>query len=162
VHGGPFEASINTRNVERPVLRRLLANAVENVPTGVALQLRLWIRGGLFCSADGSVDYRAGLSHPGPPALFVAGERDGLAPPAVVQAGFRAWGGPRELLRASRMAGFSADYGHGDLVLGRRAPEEIFPRLSEWLTRTSATPAPGPVPPPAGSNPGESSPLAGG
>jgi alpha-beta hydrolase superfamily lysophospholipase len=29
--------------------------------------------------------------------------------------------------------GFSADYGHTDLLVGRRASEEIFPRLRDWL-----------------------------
>jgi len=138
LHRGPSQASINTRNVERPVLRRLMASAIENVSTGVALQFRLWIREACFRSLDGAVDYRANLARSRQPALFVAAPADGLAPPEVVRAGYEAWGGPREWLLASRADGFSADYGHGDLLFGRRAPEEIYPRLSEWLARQAA------------------------
>jgi pimeloyl-ACP methyl ester carboxylesterase len=135
---GPLRASIDTRNVEGRVLRRMLASAVERVPTGVALQFRWWIRQDLFRSFDGAVDYRANLSRCRQPALFVAAETDGLAPPAVVRSGHDAWGGPKSWLLASRACGLSADYGHGDLLLGRRAPEEIYPRLSDWLSRQAA------------------------
>jgi pimeloyl-ACP methyl ester carboxylesterase len=133
LHSPILQASMNTRNVERPVLRRLLANAVEDVSRGVARQFRGWIERGAFDSTDGALDYRAGLAAARQPALFVAGERDGLAPPPAVRAGLDAWGGEKEYLLAARATGFSADYGHGDLVFGRRAPEEIFPRISAWL-----------------------------
>ncbi len=135
VPAGPLQASIDVGNVEPRVLRRMLASAVERVPTGVALQFRWWIRQDLFRSLDGAVDYRANLRRCRQPALFVAGESDGLAPPEVVRAGYEAWGGPKDWLCARRADGFSADYGHGDLVFGRRAPEEIYPRICEWLIR---------------------------
>jgi len=130
-------ASIETRNVERPVLRRFLANAVEDVAAGVARQLRSWIDEGSFASLGGE-DYRALLPAARQPALFVVAPRDGVAPPPAVRAGHDAWGGPRELLVAGREAGFACDYGHGDLVLGRSAPDEVFPRVRDWLLARSA------------------------
>lgn len=133
LHLRAAQASINTRNVERPVLQRFLCTALENVSRGVADQFRGWLRSGRFDSRDGAVDYRGLLSRARAPALFVAGESDGLAPPASVRAGHDLWGGPRAWLLASTAEGFSADYGHGDLVFGRRAPEEIYPRLQGWL-----------------------------
>jgi pimeloyl-ACP methyl ester carboxylesterase len=136
--GGPTEASIVAANCDRPVLRRMLSNTVENVATGVALQFRTWIREGVFRSADGAVDYRANLARPGPPALFVAGPRDGLAPPRVVRRGYEAWGGPKEWFLAGRESGLSTDYGHGDMIFGRRAPEEVLPRIREWLVAQDA------------------------
>jgi pimeloyl-ACP methyl ester carboxylesterase len=144
------QASINTRNTPRPVLRRMLATVVENVPRGVARQFRRWIRADLFRSEDGAVDYRANLARTRVPALFVAAPRDGLAPPAVVRAAHDAWGGEKDWLLAGTDAGLSADYGHGDLIFGRRAPEEIYPRLRDWLVAraadgTRAAPAAGPA-----------------
>ncbi|MBI5068776.1 MAG: alpha/beta fold hydrolase [Deltaproteobacteria bacterium] len=133
LHLAAAQVSINTRNVERPVLQRFLATAVENVSQGVAAQLRGWMASGRFASRDGAVDYRALLGVARAPALFVAAELDGLAPPAAVRAGHDAWGGPRTWLLASVAEGYGADYGHGDLVFGRRAPEEIYPRLSQWM-----------------------------
>ena len=47
-----------------------------------------------------------------------------------------------------RNHGDSADYGHGDIVLGPRAPEDVFPRIRDWLLRER-------VDRPASPNPGE-------
>ena len=48
--------------------------------------------------------------------------------------------GPVELVCVGLAEHFSTDYGHGDLVLGLRAPDEVLPRLAEFLGRHS-TPA---------------------
>jgi pimeloyl-ACP methyl ester carboxylesterase len=133
LHTRVLQASLNSRNTARPVLRRMLATVMENVSLGVARQFRWWIREDLFRSLDGQVDYRANLAGTQVPALFVAGPRDGLAPPEVVRGAFEAWAGPKAWLCADLAAGFSADYGHGDLIFGRRAPEEIYPPIRAWL-----------------------------
>jgi pimeloyl-ACP methyl ester carboxylesterase len=132
-HPPAAEIAINGRNVDRRVFRRHLANGIEDVPAGVFAQLREWVEDDVFRSADGAVDYRARLSACRQPALFVSAERDGLAPPPVVRAAFERWGGEKRYWNAGLREGFSADYGHTDLLLGRRAPEEIFPRLRDWL-----------------------------
>ena len=126
-HPGPAELAINLRNVERRVYRRLLANAIENMNPGVLEQFEAFVREDSFRSMDGTVDYRALLETCRQPALFVAAERDGMAPPAVVQAGFRRWGGPKEYVV------FERDYGHTDLLLGRKAPEVVYPVVREFL-----------------------------
>ncbi len=138
LHLRAAQASINTRNVERAVLQGFLATVVENVSRGVAGQFHGWMQSGQLASRDGAVDYRALLGQGRAPALFLAGVRDGLAPPDAVRAGHDLWGGPRDWICASAAEGFSADYGHGDLLFGRRAPEEIYPRLSEWLEKVDA------------------------
>ena len=48
--------------------------------------------------------------------------------------------GPVELVTVGLSEGFSTDYGHGDLVLGRRAPDEVFPRIAEFLARHATAP----------------------
>ncbi len=137
-HPAAAQASIVTRNVEPRLLRRMLWSAVEDVATGVARQFRWWIREDLFRSVDGRDDYRALLASCRQPALFVAGPLDPLAPPAVVRAAGRAWGGEKAFLCAARAEGFSTDYGHGDLIFGRRAPQEVFPRIRDWIAAHAA------------------------
>jgi hypothetical protein len=66
---------------------------------------------------------------------------DLIAPPNAVRSAQNHVAGPVEWLELGRAHGFAADYGHGDLVLGRHAPDEVFPRLSEFLEKTS-TPVP--------------------
>jgi pimeloyl-ACP methyl ester carboxylesterase len=127
------EGIVGRDNMEPPVYRRLLANAIDDVPRGVGAQLRGWMRDGAFRSEGGEVDYRRGLSACRQPALFVSGPLDRLAPPRVVRSAFERWGGEKEYWCASRESGLSSDYSHTDLLVGRRAPEEVFPRLRDWL-----------------------------
>ncbi|HEU4383386.1 MAG TPA: alpha/beta fold hydrolase [Anaeromyxobacteraceae bacterium] len=127
------EGIVARDNVDRPAYRRLMANGIEDVPPGVYAQLRDWVREQAFRSADGALDYRAGLASCRQPALFVGAPLDRLASPAAARAGYERWGGPRELFLAGRGAGLSADYSHTDLLLGRRATEEVFPRIRDWL-----------------------------
>ncbi len=132
-HPAPFEIAINMRNVERPIYRRLLANAIEDLQPGVLDQFDACIRDDTFRSCDGSVDYRALFPSCTQPGLFIAAEKDGLAPPAVVEAAFRRWGGPRRYWSCGR------DYGHADVLLGRNAPELVFPVIRDFLLENSET-----------------------
>jgi pimeloyl-ACP methyl ester carboxylesterase len=141
-HPSAGELAINGRNVDRPVLQRLLANAIEDVPGPVFLQLADWVTKDACRSADLSRDYRAGLGSCEQPALFLAAPRDYLAPPEVVRRSFELWGGPKEYVEFRVEAGHSADYGHTDLLVGKRAPQEVFPVVTEWLV-ARAHPAPG-------------------
>jgi pimeloyl-ACP methyl ester carboxylesterase len=132
-HPPAVEMAISVRNVERPVYRRLLANAIEDLQPGVVDQFAACVRDDAFRSCDGKVDYRALFPACTQPALFVAGERDELAPPAVVEAAFRAWGGPK------RIWGRGHGYGHADLILGRDAPEVVYPVIRQFLEENSGT-----------------------
>ncbi len=126
-HPAEVELAINTRNVERPIYRRLLVNALEDLQPGVLDQFAACIADDTFRSADGKVDYRASFPLARQPALFVSAEKDGLAPPPVVEASFRAWGGPKRYWSCGR------DYGHTDVLLGRNAPEVVFPVIRDFL-----------------------------
>jgi pimeloyl-ACP methyl ester carboxylesterase len=132
-HPPAAELAINGRNVDRAVLRRLLANGIENVSRPLFHQLSEWVTLDVCRSVGGERDYRAGLSSCRQPALFVAAPRDFLAPPGVVRASFEAWGGPRTFVEFRREHGHSADYGHTDLLVGRYAADEVFPVVSSWL-----------------------------
>lgn len=130
----------NANNVDGPVYRRVLANVIENIPAGVLREFAAWIRTNTWRSLDGEVDYRALIGRARQPALFVAAEDDQLAPPAVVRLAHDAWGGERALWVAGREGGCGAPYGHSDLLFGRRAPEEVFPRIREWLVAATEVP----------------------
>lgn len=145
-HPSAAQLPLNTRNVEPRVLRQVMANVVEDISAGVQAQFFRWARTDKFDSADGKTDYRLALATAKAPALFLAGARDLLAPPASVRAGFDLWGGEKELWVAGKAESqLSADYGHSDLIFGRKAPEEIFARVRDWLLAHSR-PSPGAQP----------------
>ena len=89
-----------------------------------------------FDGEDG-FDYRRGMKAIRAPVLAIAGARDLLAPPEAVHLVGKLVSGPVELVRVGLSEHFSTDYGHGDLVLGLRAPEEVLPRLADFLGRNS-------------------------
>lgn len=137
LHPVAAELAVNGRNVDRPVYQRVLANSIENVPGRVFLQMADWVKNDACRSFDQSVDYRVGLSDCRQPALFLAAVRDYLAPPSVVRRAFELWGGPKEFMEFSAVNGHSADYGHVDLLLGKKAPLEVYPAILRWLVAHS-------------------------
>jgi pimeloyl-ACP methyl ester carboxylesterase len=118
---------IRLDDMERPIYRRLLMNAIEELPPGVVRHFVTLAQEGRLGSLDGREDWLAGLAGCRQPALFVAAPSDGLAPPASVGEGHARWGGEKSLWVAA------PEVGHGDLVLGRRAPGELFPVVRDWL-----------------------------
>jgi pimeloyl-ACP methyl ester carboxylesterase len=122
---------IQLGNMERPIYRRLLMNAIEELPPGVVRHFMTLVGEGRLGSLDGHEDWLEGLAACRQPALFVAAPRDGLATLAGVEEGHARWGGEKTLLVAG------PEVGHGDLILGKRAPAELFPVVRDWLTARS-------------------------
>ena len=123
--------SIQLGNMERPIYRRLLMNAIEELPPGVVHHFVSLAVEGRLGSLDGNDDWLDGLGRCRQPALFVAAPRDGLATQAGVEEGYARWGGEKALVVAA------PEVGHGDLILGKRAPGELFPAVRDWLTARS-------------------------
>lgn len=70
----------------------------------------------------------------GVPWLFIGAPRDPQCPADTAAWTFERIAAPRkERVLAGLSRGFSADYGHLDLVCGRRAPEEIWPLLEKHM-----------------------------
>jgi len=144
LHPGLAQFAWNSRNIDARIYRQVLANVVEDVPRHVLDQFLDWMRRDRFASVDGLTDYRAGLSGARQPALFISGSVDLLAPPEAVRAACALWAGEKEYWIASKET-TSTDYGHSDLIFGRRAPEEIYPRIVAWLRAHSEPVSPAPA-----------------
>jgi pimeloyl-ACP methyl ester carboxylesterase len=132
---GPF---VNADNMESWVARRAMAHLLVDVNLQMMSQFGKAAYGGRPGILDraGETNYLDGLSTLETPAFFAAGSADGVALPDSVQATFEAWGGDQSEFKIfGRNHGDSADYGHGDIVLGPRAPDDVFPRVRDWLLR---------------------------
>jgi poly(3-hydroxyalkanoate) synthetase len=100
---------------------------------GVLRQLQRCIVDDKLESADGSIDYLAGLAQVKVPVLVVAGKADHLALAGGVKAGYLALGGEKRFFVAGVENGFARNYGHCDLAIGDRAPDELWPVLLSWF-----------------------------
>lgn len=131
----PFsELAIAPKSMEGKVIRRLQAWAFEDISAGVARQFHDWVVNDAFRSLDHEVDYQERMRAHRAPFLLVAATEDRLAPPACVQRAFGTLGSEEKTLRVvGKAQGQSVDYGHGDLLLGRAAPGEIYPMVETWL-----------------------------
>jgi pimeloyl-ACP methyl ester carboxylesterase len=142
-----LRALMNPANVSRRLLRCALVNLLTNPLCPLVLQYSAWMRTGRALSVDGTVDYFEGLGRIHTPVLLLCGAADPAAPPAAARWLYdRLAGQPRQLLIASRDNGTRQDYGHGDLLLGRHAVEEVFPLVRRWLVeRSTSLPLDGPA-----------------
>ncbi len=121
------QVGMNPANVDPHVFGRALRLFMSNVPRAKLRQLAQWSLTGEFRSWDRTIDYRANLSRITTPALIIAGAVDRLASPEMVKFAYDRISSPQK-----RYHEF-ADYGHVDLIFGRRAPEEVFPVVGEWI-----------------------------
>ena len=121
------ELAIRRANVEPEIYRLFLANVAESVNAGVLAHFAHCIREDRFRSYDDTVDYGAAFALCRRPALFISGDRDGLAPPRAVEDVCVHWGGPKRYWSAG------PTYGHADLLIGRRAGIEVHPVVAAWL-----------------------------
>jgi pimeloyl-ACP methyl ester carboxylesterase len=124
--------SIQPAEMDGPIFRRMMMNAMEDLPPGVVAHFECMLREDRLGSLDGRDDWRAALAACRQPALFVSAPDDGLVPPAVVAEACQRWGGEKTLWSAP------PGVGHTDLLLGRRAPEAVFPLVRGWLLSHSA------------------------
>ena len=70
--------------------------------------------------------------------LVMAGEGDQVAPVSAVRDGYLALGGPKAWRLLGTTEGLAVDYGHVDVVIGERAPYEVWAPLLEFLDRAAA------------------------
>ena len=141
----PFFARINTpfnnlaynkEDIDKETIKDLLKNSVEDIAPSLALQFSRWIRDGKWNSLDASLDYVKSLKGIHLPTLFLAGMDDKLSPPQAVRIVWKKISSRKKrIVVLSKKNGFSTDYCHTGLILGKKAPKEVFPMVLDWLER---------------------------
>ncbi len=121
------------------ILRRIMASLAADIAPGVMHQFAEWFRNGGFLTKRDGTRYDESFSKITLPMLLIAGSADFLAPPASVEFVFdRVASKDKTLLVLGKETGCAVDYGHGDLVIGHHAPDDVFPKIVTWL-QTHAT-----------------------
>jgi len=134
-----LEVGMNPDNVDRAVVGKALRRSICNVPRAKLLQLSRWSLHGGFASNDDSIDYRQNLRHVRTPMLTVAGACDRFASPENVGIAYDLLASTRKrLVVLGKAQHFSTDYGHVDTIFGRRAADEVYPLVADWIGDTLA------------------------
>lgn len=129
----------NPDNFPMDALRRMGAAGIGDTSNRVYRQFGDWVAHGSFTSEDHKVDYRSGMRRIDRPFLFLAGRWDELVSPAAVLQGYNEIASREKKYHLfGRANGDQADYGHGDLILGRASVEEVYPEIEAFLRGTKS------------------------
>lgn len=143
VHTPLHASTLHLRNAAPGLTRHTMVDAVQDIPSGLLRDFRLWAMTGGTLTVDGKA-VLDGLRHIKVPAQFIAGSVDRLGPVAAVRAAYDAWGeesgAAKRLTIVGRAHGQVEDYGHGDLAIGERAPTELYPLVAEFLNAETVFP----------------------
>ena len=133
VHTVADDILYNPENIPKPLWKKFVATGVSTISGGVLQQFALWLEKDVMLSAEGDRDYLAALRTVQVPVFVVAGKADRFAPAPSVKLGYEAMGGEKQFFIAGEENGFLHDYGHMDMVVGDRAPQELWPRLFAFM-----------------------------
>ena len=123
---------LNMENIDLPEAKHVAASVLSTTSTKLLLQFSGWIKRGETKSRDG-YDYWENLPRFRLPVLLFAGGVDFFAPPASVEGVFeRIESRDKTFVLLSKEEGGKADFGHGDIIFGRTAPDEVFSRVVDW------------------------------
>ncbi len=123
---------LNARNTDDDVMARMAKEGVNDVPLQLILELEAKMRG--TAGAADPFAYESKLEEVMAPVLLLSGSIDRIAPKEAVLALSRELRSKDVRYREMGLAsGERTDYGHGDLLVGRTAPDEIFPVLLDFI-----------------------------
>lgn len=117
-------------SMERDLLEERLALGFDWTSLDVWLEMSAWANGAPVPGTEGfgAVDV---------PLLVLVGDADPLVRPADARACFEASGSTDKQLVELDAFHHAVHWGHVDLLLGRRAPEVVWPIVFDWLTARS-------------------------
>jgi pimeloyl-ACP methyl ester carboxylesterase len=130
-----FARWMNPDNIDPLLLHELMPRVVDDVPTALAAQLLEWIREGRWTAEGRGEDLLRRVGEVDVPLLLLTGRGEFSDRAREALERFRP--GTMEWVECAACHGFRTDYGHADLLFGRRAPEEVFPHVRRWLERHS-------------------------
>jgi len=121
------------RNIEPEVVRHLLAISFHTVPIRLLASLATTFDERGLCDRRQALHYLEQAGRYRIPTLLLAGTKDRQVAVPAVEKTARLLGGRTEIEILGKAGGQEEEYGHWDLILGKRARTEVWPRLLRWL-----------------------------
>jgi pimeloyl-ACP methyl ester carboxylesterase len=134
---GVLSVLFSMNNIDWSVAKKLVAVGVEFLSSSVLwLDMARFMDEGKFLDRAGR-SYFDGLDESKTPLLVIAGTKDNMAPMDSVMAigNYRADNQVTEYVAFGKENGCLEEYGHTDLLIGKRVEKEVFPLIDNWLQR---------------------------
>lgn len=117
---------------------RALRLGPEDELAGVMIQWMNWNLAGSWRGDDGT-DYGQAIAALDVPLLVIAAAADKWAPPRACRALLDSVASEdRSWILLGKETGYSHDFGHVDMLVGRTARAEVWPRILEWMDARNA------------------------
>jgi pimeloyl-ACP methyl ester carboxylesterase len=121
-------------NIDRAVTRRLLASGFTSIPLVLLDELNTTFDE-LGFQLSGRDAYLPRAARLRTPTLMIGGSADPQCPPEATEASFALLAGVQDKRRVTfgKEFGHADDYGHFDLLVGKRAASEVWPHIEAFL-----------------------------
>ncbi len=130
------ELYYNENNTNKVTAEKMFRVTMDDTSPGVIKQYSNMIISGEFMSVDKKEDYTKKLHLIRVPMLIIAGRGDEMATVETMQYLYdNISSKDKELHVFSKKNGYSADYGHCDLILGKNSKEEVYNYIYNWLKK---------------------------
>jgi pimeloyl-ACP methyl ester carboxylesterase len=121
-------------NFDVDVVRFMMRRGVEDLPRSLIIEFARWYEAKRMSDRYRLFSFGDHLERVRVPLFVIAGARDRLTPPADLERLVQRVGSTdKRYFVAGHASGLAHEYSHVDLVLGRHAPDEIYPLVTEWL-----------------------------
>ena len=117
----------NAKNVDADVGYSLLKWASDNVTTGMTVQILALALDPDYKDLRGEFNFTANMHRVTAPLFFITGTEDFVGADNVHKDGYE------KVASAVKRFENYPDYGHTDLVMGKRVYEEVYPDILEWV-----------------------------
>ena len=113
-----------------------VSNSLVNLSGSLIRQFFQFYGTDIMRSRDGKTDYRANLRNIRTPLLALAGKQDHIAPVYHVYPAYEEVSSKdKTFFVLGQVNGTSYDPGHGGIVLGDGAKQEIYPVIARWMAQ---------------------------
>ena len=121
-------------NLDLEVVRFMMRHGVEDLPRSLLVEFARWYEAKRMSDRYRLFSFGDHLERIRVPMLVIAGARDRLTPPADLERLVQRLGSSdKTFWVAGHASGLKHEYSHVDLVLGRHAPDEVYPVVTAWL-----------------------------
>lgn len=121
-------------NLDLEVVRFMMWHGIEDLPRSLLIEFARWYETKRMSDRYNLFSFSDQLERIRLPMFVIAGGRDRLTPPADLERLVSRMGSEdKTFFVAGHAGGLDHEYSHVDLVLGRFAPDEIYPRVADWL-----------------------------
>jgi hypothetical protein len=119
-------------SIEEHDLKERVLLGFDRTSTAVVKLMVIWASRGRFLDEAGTDLFEQNLKVKKAPALFITGDRE-VVPEGAMRPAFKMISSRDKTWKEFNMRENGVHWGHIDLIVGKRAPYEVWPFIADWI-----------------------------